>query len=111
MGKAVENAISQAVTWMDEQMPAIKWSGTVVLNNGGNIYINRGSREGVTVGQILVAGQSEILRDPTSGEVLDETINEIATLRVVTVKEKVSICTVTNGSSDQMISGMKVLQP
>lgn len=111
MGKAVENAIKQAVTWMDQQMPSIKWSGTVVLNNDGNIYINRGSREGVTVGQILVAGQSNVLRDPTTGEVLDETINEIATLQVVTVKEKVSICNVTYGSSSDVTPGMRVLQP
>lgn len=111
MGKAVENAISQAVTWMDQQMPNIKWSGTVVLNNDGNIYINRGSREGVTVGQILIAGQSNVLRDPTTGEVLDETINEVATLEVVTVKEKVSICKATYGSSDDVIPGMRVLQP
>ena len=111
MGKAVENAIKQAVLWMDQQMPAIKWSGTVVLNNDGNIYINRGSREGVTVGQILVAGLSNVLRDPTTGEVLDETITEIATLEVVTVKEKVSICKVTYGSSDGVVPGMRVLQP
>jgi len=111
MGKAVENAIKQALVWMDQQMPAIKWSGTVVLNNDGMIYINRGSREGVTIGQILVAGLSNVLRDPTTGEVLDETINEIATLEVVTVKEKLSICRVTYGSSDGVIPGMKVLQP
>lgn len=111
MGKAVENAIKQAVTWMDQQIPSIKWSGTIVLNNDGNIYINRGSREGVTVGQILIAGQSNVLRDPTTGEVLDETINEIATLQVITVKEKVSICKVTYGSADDVISGMRVLQP
>ena len=111
MGKAVENSIKQAVTWMDQQMPAIKWSGMVLLNNDGNIYINRGSREGVTVGQILVAGQSNVLRDPTTGEVLDETIDEIATLEVVTVKEKVSICKVTYGSSEGIAAGLRVLQP
>ena len=111
MGKAVENAISQSVTWMNQQLPNVKWSGSVVLNNNGNIYINRGSREGVNAGQILVAGRSNVLRDPGTGEVLDETIEQIATLEVVTVKEKVSICKVTYGSADQVASGMRVLQP
>lgn len=111
MGKAVENAISQAVSWMDQQMPNVKWSGTVVLNNDGNIYINRGSREGVTVGQIMVAGRSNILRDPSTGEVLDETIDQVATLQVISVKEKVAICKVTYGSADQVNLGMRVLEP
>jgi curli biogenesis system outer membrane secretion channel CsgG len=111
MGKACENAITQAVKWMDEQLPGIKWSGTVVLNNDGNIYINRGAREGVKVGQVLVVGQPNILRDPVTGEVLDESVDEIATLEVVKVKEKVAICNVTYGSAEDISQGMRVMQP
>lgn len=111
MGKAVENAIAQAVKWMDEQLPGIKWSGSVILNNDGNIYINRGSREGVKAGQVLVVGRPNVLKDPVSGEVLDESIDEIATLEVVTVKEKLSICQVTYGSPDDISQGMRVMQP
>ncbi|WP_346355011.1 CsgG/HfaB family protein [Azotosporobacter soli] len=111
MGKAVENAIAQSVVWMDQQLPAIKWSGLVVLNENGSIYINRGSREGVSVGQRLIVGQTRVLRDPISKEVLDETLSEIATLEVTTVKEKLSICSVVSGLADGIETGMKVLQP
>lgn len=111
MGKAVENAIAQTVAWMDLQLPSIKWSGLVILNEDGSIYINRGAREGVRVGQRLLVGQAKVLRDPQTREVLDETIVEVATLEVVTVKEKVSICTAVSGSVDDIAVGMKVLQP
>jgi hypothetical protein len=36
------------------------------------VYINRGTREGVSVGQTFDVGKSEILRDPDTGEVLDQ---------------------------------------
>ncbi|VBB08364.1 curli production assembly/transport component csgg [Lucifera butyrica] len=111
MGKAVENAISQAAKWMTDQLPSIPWTGTVVLNDNGNIYINRGTREGVTAGQTFIIGSSKVLKDPTSGEVLDETINEVARVQVDTVKEKVAICSVISGSASDISEGMRVILP
>ena len=111
MGKAVENAIAQTLDWLNGQMPSIKWSGLVILNEDGNIYINRGSREGVKVGQKLIAGSAKILRDPVTKEVLDESLTELATLEVVTVKEKIAICSVISGSADELQPGTRVQQP
>ena len=33
------------------ELPNIQWTGSVVLTQGEKVYINRGEREGVTVGQ------------------------------------------------------------
>ena len=111
MGKAVENAIAQTLDWLNGQIPAIKWSGLVILNENGSIYINRGAREGVSVGQRLVAGNAKILRDPITKEVLDESLTELATLEVVTVKEKIAICNVITGSADEIQAGTRIQLP
>lgn len=111
LGKAVENAARQGTDWMITQLPKIKWTGTVITNNNGNIYINRGTREGVTVGQEFIIGSAEVLRDPTTGEVLDEIVTETARIRVTTVKEKVSICEVLSGGIDSIQQGMRVTLP
>ncbi len=108
MGKAVESAVSQAVDWMVDQLPSIGWSGSVALVRDGKVYVNRGTREGVTTGQTFVVGGREVIRDPDTGEVLDESVNEIARLRCDTVKEKLSICTVTSGNAGAVAKGMAV---
>lgn len=111
LGKAVENAAAQGVDWMITQLPKIRWTGTVVMMNNSNIYINRGAREGIHTGQEFIVGSAEIVRDPTTGEVLDELVTETARIRVITVKEKISICEVISGSSDSIQQGMRVTLP
>jgi curli biogenesis system outer membrane secretion channel CsgG len=111
LGKAVENAAAQGVEWMITQLPKIRWTGTVVMNNNGSIYINRGSREGVKMDQEFIVGSAVVLRDPTTGEVLDEMVTERARIRVVSIKEKISICEVISGNSDSINQGMRVTLP
>ncbi|HEY4302205.1 MAG TPA: hypothetical protein VGM73_15120, partial [Candidatus Didemnitutus sp.] len=49
-------------------------------------------------GQIFKVGASEVLRDPGTGEVLDNSFTEKAQIRVDTVKEKISICSIVSGT-------------
>jgi hypothetical protein len=72
------------------------------------VYINRGEREGVKVGQSFIIGDTEVIRDPDTGEVLDSSVKEVARLKAVQVKEKLSICEVTSGKSAQVRKGMGV---
>jgi curli biogenesis system outer membrane secretion channel CsgG len=97
-GKAVEAAIDEAVAFCLEQLESLPWTGNVILVNGNQVYFNRGSREGVTAGQIFKVGTSEVLRDPGTGEVLDNSFTEKAQIKVETVKEKVSICSIVSGT-------------
>lgn len=108
-GKAVEKAVDEAVSFMSGQLENIPWQGKVILNKGGTIYINRGSREGVTSGQTFDVGNSETLRDPDTGEVLDTSLTRVGTIKAVTVKEKVSICKTLRGAGIK--KGMTVLMP
>ena len=111
VGKAVENAVQQGVQWMIEQLPKVTWRGNVVMVKDGNVYINRGTREGVTEGMEFVVGTAEALRDPSTGEVLDVSFSTLANIRVDSVREKIAIATVTNGHIDQIAKGMFVQLP
>lgn len=108
VGKATEDAISQAVTFLTRQLETIPWEGSVVLVKDGKVTINRGTREGVSEGQTFVVGAVEETTDPDTGEVLDRSVNEIATLKVASVKEKIAICEATTGV-DKIEKGMSVV--
>jgi curli biogenesis system outer membrane secretion channel CsgG len=110
-GKAVEAAVAEGVDWLVAQLPNITWRGSVVMVKNGQVYINRGSREGVTSGQTFVVGESEVIRDPDTGEVLDESVTEIARLQASTVKEKLTICTVVSGNAGAIKKGMGIQLP
>lgn len=111
VGKALEDAVSQAVEWMETQLPSITWRGSIALVEGGTVYVNRGTREGVTSGQRLVVGSETVLRDPDTGEVLDRMVEQVAELQCDTVKEKVSLCSVTGGDAATIERGMAVQAP
>jgi curli biogenesis system outer membrane secretion channel CsgG len=108
VGKAVEDAVAQGVQWMISQLPKVPWRGEVVMVQNGAVYVNRGAREGVAPGQVFLVGTANIIRDPSTGEVLDESVNEIARLQVTTVKEKLSICEVINGDIGAISQGMMI---
>jgi hypothetical protein len=111
VGKAMEAAISAAVDWMVGELPDIPWTGAVALVQGDNVYVNRGTREGVVSGQLFIVGNPTVIRDPATGEILDEIVNEVARLSVKTVKEKICICEVTSGSVANLEPGMAVHTP
>ncbi len=108
VGMAVQEACALAVDFIKAQLPNIQWSGSVVMTKDDKVYINRGSREGVSVGQQFTVGEAEILRDPDTGEVLDESLTEVAALQVSEVKEKLSICSVTSGDAGAVAKGMTI---
>jgi len=111
VGLAVQDAVAEAVAFMIEQLPNIPWTGSVVLVKGDKIYLNRGTREGVSVGQTFTVGEVEVIRDPDTGEILDESMTVLASLKVDTVKEKLSIASVTSGSAAAVSKGMTIHRP
>lgn len=111
VGMAVQAACAKAVDFIVSQLPNIQWTGTVVLAKGGKVFINRGAREGVQPGQQFIVGKAEVLRDPDTGEVLDEEVRKVARIQVDRVKEKISICSVLSGNASAIRRGMTVHLP
>jgi curli biogenesis system outer membrane secretion channel CsgG len=110
VGKAVEQAIDEAVKFISEQIEKIPWSGTVILVKGDQIYINRGSREGVAAGQTFAVGHTEELRDPDTGELLDSSMEKAGAIEIQSVKEKTSIARAIEGKG-KIEKGMTVMLP
>lgn len=107
MGKAAEDAVGQAVQFLIQQLDSIPWEGSVVLVKKGKIIINRGSREGITVGTEFKVGGVEELVDPDTGEVLDSEMTEVGTIKVSQVKEKIAYCSPMSGG-EKIKKGMTV---
>lgn len=111
VGLAVQDACAEAVEFLLGQLPNVKWTGSVVLTKGDEVYVNRGQRDGVSAGRVFKVGDVEVLRDPDTGEVLDEFMTEIATLQISEVREKLSICKVTAGDAAAISKGMTIHLP
>jgi curli biogenesis system outer membrane secretion channel CsgG len=108
VGKAVEQAIDEAVAFISGQIGHIPWEGTVIMVKDGRVYINRGSREGVAPGQSFQVGHAEQLRDPDTGELLDSSMEQIGTIVIDSVKEKISIGRATHGGN-KIEKGMTIM--
>ncbi len=107
MGKAAEDAVGQAVQFLIQQLDSIPWEGSVILVKKDKIIINRGSREGITVGTEFKVGGVEELVDPDTGEVLDSEMTEVGTIKVSLVKEKIAYCSPVSGG-ESIKKGMTV---
>jgi curli biogenesis system outer membrane secretion channel CsgG len=110
VGKAVEQAIDEAVVFISAQLERIPWEGTVMMVKDGMVYVNRGSREGVAPGQGFVVGTSQQLRDPDTGELLDTSVERAGTIVIESVKEKISIGRPVEGE-ERIQKGMAVMVP
>jgi hypothetical protein len=107
VGKACQDAINQAVKFLIKQLKDIPWEGSIVLVKSGKIILNRGTREGVKVGNKFKVGKVEEIVDPDTGEVLDSEMTKVATVEVTKVKEKVSYCKALDGAG-KITKGMTV---
>ena len=106
---AMADALEKAVNWMASDVGSLPWRGSIVAIAGDQIYIDRGSREGVSTGMKMTVGESQIIRSPDTGEVLDEIVTERARVEIVRVKDKVSICKVVSGDPTILSEGMGVV--
>jgi curli biogenesis system outer membrane secretion channel CsgG len=111
VGRAVEDAVAVAVTWLTSQLEDVPWTGSVAMIKDGQVYVNRGSREGVAAGQQFVVGVADVIRDPDTGEVLDTEVKELARLTAAEVREKLTICNVASGDAASVQKGMMVSLP
>ena len=96
-GKVMNEACDQVVAFLTSQLEAVPWTATVVRGGDENIIINRGTREGVAVGDRFRIGEAEEIRDPDTGELLDSDFTETGAIEVTRVKEKIAYCRKVSG--------------
>jgi hypothetical protein len=102
MGIATTDAINQAMEFIIAQLESIPWEGSVALAKSEKLVINRGSREGVTVGMKFDIGKVDEVVDEDTGEVIDKDMKKLGTVTVTEVKEKVAYTTPLAGAEKGM---------
>ena len=59
--------------------------------SGNTLVINAGSSAGVTVGlQLSVYRPGKVIKDPSTGEVLDQQVDKIGDLTITTVRDRIA---------------------
>jgi curli biogenesis system outer membrane secretion channel CsgG len=102
LGKASQQAIGEAVQKIQIGMAKAPWSAYVISTDGPDVYINAGVDRNMTVGTVLhVYRNGKKLVDPFTNVVLDTLSENIGTVTVQTVRNQVSIATVTSGNVPQ----------
>ncbi len=104
LGQAAQDVINHAVRFISLEMEDYDIEGSVVMVSGkGQVVVNRGENYGLSKGQVFTVNEEgETLIDPSTGEVLDEMEGEeICTIRVVKVKEKVCYCEIISGEKPE----------
>jgi curli biogenesis system outer membrane secretion channel CsgG len=108
MMSALEGAAEEAIAWMASQLEGVPWQGSVIEVDGDRIVVNRGIREGVSPGLVFTVGKARVLRDPTTGEILGRSLDQVARIEVVDVQLKFSICRFQSGDPGRLRVGLDV---
>lgn len=90
-----------------------KLSGVVAYASGNRVIINIGSSSGVKQDMVFVVSRVlEVVKDPTTGEVIDEVTEAVAEIKATEVKDKSTTCTVLKKLSSDLTTtvGDKVEQ-
>ncbi len=105
VGKATRDAIEGVVALLDNNSHHVKWQAKVVTMNGGDVFINAGSKVGIEVGhQFAIYRAGEELIDPDTGLNLGSVESKIGLVEVIdneVGEGKAARCRVVEGSGFQ----------
>lgn len=100
MGKALEDAIRKALAGLAVDSRSTPWTGLVVDVRGDAVILNAGADQNVGVGMVFgVYRRGETLTDPGTGEVLDVDIQRLGSVRVESVRDRISTARMVEGQS------------
>lgn len=100
LGQASRQAIQNAVVGILMGMPKVRWSGRVIDERGGVVYINAGAADGMRPGLELEVFEAQpALVDPETGSSLGAPERLVGTVVIDTVLEKFSTAKITKGEA------------
>jgi curli biogenesis system outer membrane secretion channel CsgG len=100
LGQALQDAIDKGVEQIAAAMMNVPWSSLVIESDGTQVFITGGADQNIQPGMVMhVSRPGKVLTDPATGAVLDVTMDEVATLQVQSVRDKVSVAAITEGSA------------
>ena len=99
LADATRDAINACVNYIVTEMNKVPWAGKVLKVSPEGVYINCGERNNVHEGNVFsVYKVGEKFVDPDTGEDLGSEEKYLGKIKIVTVKDKLSICTNVEGS-------------
>lgn len=121
LGKATRSAVASVAKQLGEKAYGSsrgptqpdKLAGAVAYASGNRVIINLGSTSGIKPEMVFVVKHVlEVVKDPATGEIIDEVTEAVAEIKVAEVKEKSATCTVLTklSSSYPVAVGDKVEQ-
>ena len=98
VGQAGQDAIIKAVDQIAAGMRNVPWSALVIEASEAGVYLNAGADRNVQPGLVLnVYRAGRVLTDPSTGEVLEREMARVGSVRVETVRERISTAVLLSG--------------
>ncbi len=101
LGTATRDAVASVAKQLGEKaysggaVQASKLSGAVAYASGSRVILNIGSESGIKSGMVFIVQHVlDVVKDPDTGEVIDEVTEPVAEIKVTEVKAKSATCTV-----------------
>ena len=111
LGIAMREAVASAAKQLSDQAyhndpgpeQSQKLSCLVAYASGNRVIVNIGSSSGIRPDMVFIVSRVlEIVKDPVTGEVIDEVTEAVAEIKVTEVKEKSTICKVVKQLSSDL---------
>jgi curli biogenesis system outer membrane secretion channel CsgG len=100
LGETAEECINKCVDHIISVMANVPFSARVADVDGKSIYINAGSNRGVTEGMVLgLYKTGKVITDPDTGLALDVKLEKTGSVKVDSVQEKLSVCSLVEGQA------------
>jgi curli biogenesis system outer membrane secretion channel CsgG len=114
IGEAVMDCVDKLAAQVNQQSAgigakSIAIEASVATVSGGTVYINAGTNAGVQVGdRFEVSRLGKQIKDPATGEVLDQESTPIGAIVISQVREKVALGTFNGSGGHQPQAGDRV---
>jgi curli biogenesis system outer membrane secretion channel CsgG len=100
LGETAEECINKCVDHVISVMANVPFSARVAEVDGSSIYINAGTNRGVTEGMVLgLYKTGKVITDPDTGLALDVKLEKTGSVKVDSVQEKLSVCSLVDGQT------------
>lgn len=102
LGKALRESVDKVAKEFGEKVVSITpaqpkgLSALVAYADSGRVIINIGSNDGVKEGMVFVVHKLlQVIKDPGTGEIIDEITEPVAEIKVTQVKDKSATCSIS----------------
>lgn len=109
LGETAEECISKCVDHIISTMANVPFSARVAEVDGKSIYINAGTNRGMTEGTVLTLYKTgKVITDPDTGLALDVKMERTGSVKVDSVQEKISVCSLVDGQMPKRGDTLKI---